>query len=65
MLTMKKQKLYPAWKAERLLERLAACRALLSLHGVLTQQESYRCLERIDKRFWQEVKEGKRRKPKE
>ena len=54
---MKKKSLM--WKDEPLLERLQRCRIMLSIHGVLGAQESYRCAERIERRW---LKEQERKK---
>lgn len=37
----------PAWPAEPLADRLDRCRAMLAIHGMLTEKESKACRKRI------------------
>ncbi len=37
----------PLWPAEHLAERLYRCRAMLKIHGMLTEKESRACRKRI------------------
>jgi hypothetical protein len=41
----------PTWKAEPLVRRLAHCVAMLSIHGVLSDAERHKALDRIRKSF--------------
>ncbi len=41
----------PTWKAESLVQRLAHCVAMLSIHGMLSDTERHKALNRIRKAF--------------
>lgn len=47
--TLNRMQWVPAWKAETIIGRLQSCRAMLALHGVLSEAENARVLKRIAK----------------
>lgn len=56
---MKKHDLVPAWPKQAFLVRLGSCRAMLYLHGFLTDAENDKVHARLLKKFTQQPAQGK------